>query len=69
MAVYKVSYVITGSEHPGAILNKKDAPKVGDSIKLGDEIFEVIEVIELMPPRGEFHYMHATCRPKEAGSS
>jgi len=62
MAVYKVSYVVIGSNYPGAILNKKQAPAVGDSIVLGDETFKVIEVLELMPARGEFHYMHATCQ-------
>jgi len=62
MATYKVSYVITGSDHPGAILSMRDAPKVGDIVKLGNDIFEVIEVLELMPPRGDFHYFHATCR-------
>jgi hypothetical protein len=62
MATYKVSYVITGSDHPGAIVSRRDAPKVGDIIKLGNDLFEVIEVLELMPPRGDFHYFHATCR-------
>ena len=62
MATYKVSYVITGSDHPGAILSMRDAPKIGDIVKLGNDFFEVIEVFELLPPRGDFHYLHATCR-------
>ena len=62
MAIYKVSYVITGYDHPGAILSKQDAPRLGDTIRIDNILCEVIEVFELMPPRGDFHYYHATCR-------
>lgn len=60
--IYKVSYVVVGGEHPGAIANVEKAPQVGDRIKLGDKEFEIMEVLELMPPRGEFSFLHATCR-------
>jgi hypothetical protein len=63
MAIYKVSYVIVGNDHPGTILNQDHLPKRGDMVKLGNELFEIVEVLELMPPRGEFHYIHVTCRP------
>jgi hypothetical protein len=69
MAIYKVSFVIVGSDHPGAILSMGDAPKAGDIIQLGGDRFEVTEVFELMPPRGDFHYYHATCRIITAGES
>ena len=62
MTVYKVSYVVTGSEHPGAIVNLNHAPAVGEHINLGDHKFEVVEVLNLVPPRGDFHYIHATIR-------
>lgn len=62
MTIYKVSYVITGSDHPGAIINRHDRPKMGEKILLGSKTFEVIEVLDLLPPRGEFHYVHVTCR-------
>ncbi len=62
MTIYKVSYVITGSNHPGAIVNRHNRPTIGEKIHLGSNIFEVIEVFDLVPPRGEFHYLHATCR-------
>ncbi|MEW6717760.1 MAG: hypothetical protein AB1345_09680 [Chloroflexota bacterium] len=65
MAVYKVSYVITGKNHPGAIVNRDTRPEVGDKITLGEEDFVVVEVVDLMPPRGDFHFIHATCRPLE----
>ena len=64
MAICKVSCVVIDNDHPGAILSMNAAPKAGDIIKLGIEIFEVIEVMELLPPRGEFHYYHATCKLK-----
>ncbi len=66
MAVYKVSVVVTGGNYPGAILNLKQEPKVGELIKLGEDEFLVTEVLQLMPPRGDFHFLHITCRPKEA---
>jgi hypothetical protein len=61
--VYKVSYVVTGEDHPGAILNMDRAPAVGDPIDLGERRFVVTEVIELLPPRGDFHFLHATLAP------
>ncbi len=66
MAVYKVSVVVTGGNYPGAILNLKQEPKVGELVKLGEDEFVVTEVLQLMPPRGDFHFLHITCRPKDA---
>lgn len=65
MAVYKVSYVVTGKNHPGAIVNLDHRPEVGEKVILGEEEFVVVEVLDLMPPRGDFHFIHATCRPIE----
>lgn len=65
MAVYKVSYVVTGKKHPGAIINIDHRPEVGEKAVLRDETFVVIEVVDLMPPRGDFHFIHATVRPIE----
>ena len=62
MAVWKVSYVVKGSDHPGGIVNLDHAPFAGEQIKLGNNELEVIEVFELMPSKGEFHYIHATCK-------
>jgi len=59
-AIYKVSYVVSGEDHPGAILNSETPPRQGDVISLGSSDFEVIEVIDLVPPRGDFNYLHAT---------
>ena len=68
MTIYKVSYVIVDNDNPGTILNQNHMPQVGEQIKLGKKSYEVIEVFELMPPRGEFHYIHATCRPMRKGA-
>lgn len=65
MATYKVSYVVTGSEFPGTIANSDHRPEVGERVKLGEEEFVIVEVIDLMPARGEFHFIHATCKPVE----
>lgn len=66
--IYKVSYVVIGKPHPGEIVNMDTPPRVGDQVVLGDETFEVIEVVDLIPPRGEFAYLHVTCRPTEETS-
>lgn len=63
MAIYKVSYVVIGRAHPGTIVNLDHRPTTGERVTLGDEDFVVVEVIDLMPPRGDFHFIHATCRP------
>lgn len=69
MAIYKVSYVVVGSQHPGGIINLDQRPVEGQQIEVGDIILEVIEAIELMPPRGEFHYYHTTCKVKASTGS
>ncbi len=62
MAVYKVSYVIKNSDHPGGIINLEEQPKIGEKIHLGDLELQIMELHELMPPRGAFNYLHATCK-------
>ena len=66
MAVYKVSVVVTQGDHPGAILNLQEEPLVGNTLKLGEEEFTILEVLELMPSRGDFHFLHVTCAPKKS---
>jgi hypothetical protein len=61
--IYKVSYVVVGKPHLSAIANLDAPPRVGDRLQLGDELVEVIEVIDLIPPREDFAYLHVTCRP------
>lgn len=64
-SIFKVSYVVAGEEHPGAIMNTETRPRRGDLIRLGSDDFIVEEVIDLIPPRGDFHYLHATVRPPD----
>jgi hypothetical protein len=61
--IYKVSFVVQEGTHPGGIQNLDERPQVGDVFTLGNQSFEIVEVMELMPPRGDYAYMHATCRP------
>ena len=63
--IYKVSYVVEGGSHPGAIVNSDRRPRVGERVELDGKPFEVVEVIDLLPPRGDFTYVHATCEPVE----
>ena len=60
--IYKVSYVVVGKPHLGAIVNLDSLPRVGDRVSLDDGLFKITEVIDLTPPRGDFIYLHATCK-------
>jgi hypothetical protein len=62
MMTYKVSYVVIGGEHPGAIVNELKRPEVGDHVQIGKNTFEVVEIYEVMPPRGDFAFLHATVK-------
>ena len=68
MAFYKVSFVVPGRRDVGGIQNLEEKPEPGDIVVLGVEKYEIIDVAELMPPRGDFTYLHATCRPAENAS-
>ncbi len=67
MAIYKVSYVVAGDPHPGAILNQSRRPELGEVVRLGMRDFKIIDVFDLVPARGEFVYVHVTCRPLQPG--
>ncbi len=45
--VCKVSIVIPGSDHAGAILNTTAIPRIGDRLSLAAVTVEVVEVVEL----------------------
>jgi hypothetical protein len=62
-ATYKVSYVVLGEDNPGAILNLEERPEEGQVIELGDKNYKIIEVVDLIPPKGDFFYLHATLEP------
>lgn len=63
MTTYKLSIVVPGRRDIGGIQNFEAEPKPGDKVALGTEEYEIIEIVELMPPRGNFVYLHAVCRP------
>ena len=63
--IYKVSYVVRDGSHPGAILDAEEMPQVGDTISFGKREFRLVEVVELLPTRGGFGFLHATCEPIE----
>ena len=69
--MYKVSYVVVGSEHPGAIMNHTKRPKIGDHVSIGRQLFEIEEIHEMMSSRSDFHFLHATVRliPEPAPSN
>jgi len=63
--IYKISYVVLGKEHPGAIKNSDHRPDIGERVKLGKDEFVVAEIFDLIPARGMFHYLHATLQTAE----
>ena len=58
---YKISFVVTGGEHPGAIMTVDHKPEVGDEVSFNGSTFMVTEVMELMPTVGNFGFLHVTC--------
>lgn len=58
--IYKVSYVVSDGSKPGSIKNEQERPIVGDRVRIGQSNYKVVDVYEIMPPRGEFLYLHAT---------
>lgn len=60
--IYKVSYVVQGGDHPGAIVNEDKKPEVGQRVTLGSNTFEVVEIVDLMPARGDFSFLHVTVK-------
>jgi hypothetical protein len=60
--IYKVSFVVLDDTHPGGIQNLDHRPAVGEELVSGNRRFEIIEVTELLPPYGNYSYLHATCR-------
>ncbi len=66
--IYKVSYVVLGGL-PGVIRNQGKPPVVGERLMIGEHLCEVLEVVELLPPQGNYAYLHATCRPVEEKDS
>ena len=63
--IYKVSYVVLGGRHPWAIVSWDTPPRLGEVVVLGQDRFEVVEVTDLIPPQGDFAYLHVTLRPLE----
>jgi hypothetical protein len=63
--IYKISVVVPGRRDLGGIQNVEKRPEPADTLQIGRETFEVVEVIELMPSRGDFGYLHVTCKPLE----
>ncbi len=59
---YKVSYVVLGGKYTGAIINVDKRPEVGEEVTFDNNVFEIVEIMELMPPVGNFAFLHATCK-------
>lgn len=64
--IYKVSYVVQGGEYPGGIKNEEERPEIGKQVQIGPRMFEIVEVFEIMPPRDDFQFLHATVVPLQA---
>lgn len=63
--IYKVSYVVVGGEFPGGIKNETEKPQVGNVVQIGRVKFQVTEIHEIIPPRDDFQFLHATIKPVE----
>jgi hypothetical protein len=65
VTVFKLSIVVPGRRDIGGILNLEKEPKAGDLVLLGQEEYKIADLVELMPPRGNFVYLHAVCLPAD----
>ena len=65
LMIYKVSYVVSGGNYPGGIKNENERPQVGAVVQIGRVKFKVMEVHEIIPPRDDFQFLHATVKPLE----
>ncbi|MGC9400347.1 MAG: hypothetical protein ACP5HM_14590 [Anaerolineae bacterium] len=59
---YKVSYVILDSDYPGAIVTQQRPPQLGEEVQLGEMRCKVMEIKDLLPPMGDFAYLHVSCK-------
>ncbi|MBC8098180.1 MAG: hypothetical protein H7Y11_01945 [Armatimonadetes bacterium] len=66
--IYKVSYVVANGDYPGGIKNEDHYPQPGMRVQIGRTEFEVTQVHAIMPPRGDFQFLHATVKPTSAAS-
>ena len=66
--IYKVSYVIKDSKHPGVIINQINAPQIDSEVQIGKLSCRIIEIEELLPSQDEFSYLHVTCQAPEPNS-
>lgn len=64
--IYKVSYVVVDGKFPGSIKNETERPQVGQLVQIGKRMFEVVSVTEVMPPRDEFLYLHASVQEAQS---
>jgi hypothetical protein len=62
--IYKVSYVVIGANIHGPS-STRHAPRGRQEGPTGTLWFEITDVQDLLPPQGDFAYLHATCRPVE----
>ena len=62
---YKISYVVEGGGHPGAIINSDVYPEPGDQVTFDGNNYIITDVQELMPPIGDFGFLHASCKIAE----
>ncbi len=63
MTIYKLSIVVPGRRDIGGIQNLDKEPKPGDIVVLDKEEYKITDIVELMPSRGNFIYLHVICEP------
>ena len=59
--IYRTRFVIPGPRDIGGIQDTDRQPQPSDRVKVGEQLLEIVEIVDLMPPRGDFADLHATC--------
>jgi hypothetical protein len=60
--VYKLSLVVPGRRDRGGIQKLDNEPQVGDIVRLDDNKYQILELVELMPARNNCVYLQASCQ-------
>ena len=59
--LYQVSYVVRGEKGAGKIEQIDHYPRIGELVKLRGQIYRIIQLEDLIPPKSKFCYVHAVC--------
>lgn len=64
--IYRISYVVGDDSSPGIIKNQETRPQIGEQVLIGDSVFTITEVTEVIPPKNNEAFLLVTLAPQQA---